>query len=63
MLREIRAERFYSGLLLRVCECAIRREGFVGFAEGDLIRQHGNANATKDRSQMHEPTQPAETAR
>lgn len=47
---EIRSECCYACLLLRVRECAIRREGFVGFADGDLIRQHSNANTAKDRS-------------
>ena len=60
---EIRAECFYAGLLLRVRECAFRRECFIGFADGDLIRQHSNANTAKDRSQMHEPAHPTETAR
>ena len=50
MLCEIRAECFYAGLLVRVREDTIRCECFVSFADGDLIRQHGNANTAKDRS-------------
>ncbi len=59
---ELGSEGLDAGGHVRVSHGAVRGEGFVGFADGDLVREDGDADIAEDGAEVDEAAEPAERA-
>ena len=59
---ELGSEGLDAGGEFRVGHGAVRGECFVGFADGDLVREDGDAEIAEDGAEVDETAEPAERA-
>ena len=59
---ELGSEGLDAGGEFRVGHGSVRGEGFVGFADGDLVGEESDAEIAEDGAEVDETAEPAERA-